>query len=85
MEKALNKKEQKALEDEQRKPMIENEHEFKQIKEMSLESHFSNIEDIPSRNSAILKALDDGYTQGEVSRYLGLSTAMVSKVFRSMR
>jgi len=24
--------------------------------------------DIPSRNSAILKALDDGYTQGEVFR-----------------
>ncbi|RLA63958.1 MAG: transposase, partial [Epsilonproteobacteria bacterium] len=31
----------------------------------------------------ILKALDDGYTQGEVSRYLSLSTAMVSKIFRS--
>jgi len=83
LEKPLNKKEQKALENEQRKPVIEDEHEFKQIKELTLESHFSDIEDISSRNTAILKALDDGYTQGEVSRYLSLSTAMVSKIFRS--
>ena len=39
--------------------------------------------EIASRNYAIIKALDDGYTQGEIARYLGLSTAMVSKVFRA--
>ena len=27
----------------------------------------------------------DGYAQGEVARYLGLSTAMISKVFRGER
>ena len=29
------------------------------------------------------KALEDGYTQGEVARYLGLSSAMISKIFRN--
>jgi len=41
--------------------------------------------ELASNNSAILLALDDGYTQGEVTRYLGLYTAMVSKVFRGVR
>ena len=34
------------------------------------------------RNRTILLAIEDGYTQGEIARYLGLSTAMVSKIFR---
>ena len=84
LEKPLNKKEQKALEAEQQKPIIQEEHTFKQAKEITLEKHFKDTNELASRNSAILQALDDGYTQGEVARYLGLSTAMVSKVFRGV-
>jgi len=85
LEKPLNKKEQKALETEQKKPIIQEEHTFKQAKEIPLKEHFKDTKVIASRNSAIIKALDDSYTQGELSRYLGLSTAMVSKIFREVK
>lgn len=83
LEKPLSKKEQRGLEAEQKKPIIQEEHEFKQTKEITLEDHFKDTQEIALRNSGILRALDDGYTQGEVARYLGLSTAMISKVFRA--
>ena len=85
LEKPLNKKEQHALQAEQKKPIIQEEHTFKQKKETSLARHFKDIQVIASRNSAILSALDDGYTQGEVARYLDLSTAMISKIFRGVK
>ena len=85
LEKPLNKKEQKSLEAEQKKPIVQEEHTFRQAKETALKEHFKDTKEIASRNSAILLALNDGYTQGEVARYLELSTAMVSKVFRGVK
>jgi len=84
LEQPLSKKEQQELEEEQKKKIVEKEHAFKQTKETSLKQHFKNSNDLPSRNSAILKALKDGYTQGEVARYLDVSAALVSHVFRSL-
>jgi len=84
LEKPLNKKEQKELEAEQKKKIVQKEHTFKQMKEKELDSHFKNNKDLASRNSAIIEALKDGYTQGEVSRYLDVSAALVSYVFRSL-
>lgn len=84
LEQPLNKKEQQELEEEQKKKIVEKEHEFKQVKEIPLGQHFKNSNDLLSRNSAILEALKDGYTQGEVARYLGVSAALISHVFRSM-
>jgi len=52
---------------------------------MSLAKHFKDSKEIVSRNSAILSALDDGYTQREVARYLGLSMVIVSKIFRGVK
>jgi len=63
---------------------VEKEYAFKQTKERSLKQHFKNSNDLPSRNSVILKALKDGYTQGEIARYLDVSAALVSHVFRSL-
>ena len=83
IDQASGPKEQKELEREQKKKIIEKEHEFKQIKEISLDKHFENSKNITSRNSAILKALDDGYGQAEIARYLGVSAALISHVFRS--
>ncbi len=83
--KPLNKKEKQALKAEQKKPIIQDEHTFRQAKEITLEKHFADSKELALRNSAILRVLDDGYTQGEVSRYLGLSTAMISKIFRGVR
>jgi DNA-binding NarL/FixJ family response regulator len=85
MEKPLSKKEQKELDAEQKKKIIQVEHEFRQSKELTLKEHFKDTKELSKRNSAIMTALDDGYTQGEVARYLGLSSAMVSKVFRDVK
>jgi len=84
LEKPLNKKEHEELEAEQKKKIVQKEHEFKQIKERTLDSHFKNNKDLPSRNSAIIEALKDGYTQGEIARYLGVSAALVSYIFRTL-
>ena len=83
LEKPLNKKEQRELEIEQKKPIIQKEHEFKQAKKITHENYFINVKEIELRNLAIIEALKDGYTQGEVARYLSLSTALISKIFRS--
>ena len=83
LEKPLNEKEQKELEEEQKKKIVQKDHEFKQIKELTLDEHFKNYKSLSERNIIILKALKDGYTQGEVGRYLTISPAMVSHVFRS--
>ncbi len=39
--------------------------------------------DLLSRNSAIIRALEDRYGQAEIARYLDLSAALISYVFRS--
>jgi REP element-mobilizing transposase RayT len=85
LEKRLSKKELGELESEEKKKIVQTEHEWRQEKEKTLEEHFENSKDLIKRNSAILRALDDGYTQGEVARYLSLSSAMVSKIFRGVR
>ena len=83
LERKLSKKELDELKAEEKKKIEQTEYGYRQIKRKKLKEHFENYQDIQERNSAILKALDDGYTQGEVARYLGLSSAMVSKIFRS--
>ena len=81
--KPLSPKEQKELEAEQKKKIVEEEHRFKQKKEIALEKHFENCEDIGSRNFAVMKALEDGYGQAEIARYLGVSAALISHIFRN--
>lgn len=82
LEKPLSPKEKKELEEERKKKIIETEHTLRESKGISLEKHFQDNNDIPSRNIAILRALEDGYGQAEIARYLGASAALVSHVFR---
>ena len=70
-------------ESEQKKKIVQKEHAFKQIKEKTLDVYFKDTNDLLSRNSAIMEAIKDGYTQGEVARYLDVSAALISHVFRS--
>ena len=83
LETTLTKKEKKVLEAEQKKKITHAEHEFRQEKEITLEKHFQNNIDFASRNSAIIRALEDGYGQAEIGRYLDLSAASISYVFRN--
>jgi len=85
LEKKLNKKELQDLETEEKKKIVQTEYEWRQEKEKTLKEHFEKSKDLIKRNSTILKALDDGYTQGDVARYLDISSAMVSKIFRGAR
>ena len=68
----------------QKKKITHTEHEFRQEKEITLEKHFQDNIDLLSRNSAIIRALEDGYGQAEIARYLDVSAALISYVFRSL-
>lgn len=83
LEKKLSKSELLELEEEKKKKIVQDEHKWRKEKTKSLKEHFENCKNIQERNKAVLKALDDGYTQGEVARYLRLSSAMISKIFRN--
>jgi len=85
LETQLSKKELKELETEQKKKIIHTEYEYRQEKDKTLQEHFKNAKDLATRNSAIMCALEDGYRQAEVARYLGISPAAVSKVFRGIK
>ena len=81
----LDKQELKELKTQQKKPAIQNEQRAVQIKMILLQDHFKDAKELTERNEAVMKALEDGYTQGEVARYVGLSAAMVSKIFTGLR
>lgn len=83
LEMALSKEELKELETQQKKKIIQTEYGFKQEKSSTLQEHFLDVKDIAERNSAIMHAIEDGYGQAEIARYLKISPAMVSKVFRN--
>ena len=85
LETQLSKRELKELEIEQKKKIIHTEHEFRQEKEKALHEYFKDAQELPKRNSAIMNALEDGYKQAEVARYLHISPAAVSKVFRGVK
>ena len=84
LETKLTKKELKELETEQKKKIIQKEHGLKQEKNKTLEEHFENVTELVSRNSAIMSALEDGYKQAEISRYLKLTPSAVAKVRKNM-
>jgi len=83
LEKPLSKQEQEELELEQKKDIVQTEHSYKQSKEVSLEKHFEKSDTKEKRNLAIIKALEDGYKQAEIARYLNVTPALVSYIFRS--
>ena len=47
-----------------------------------LEEHFKDADTIAKRNKAMIEALEDGYTQGALAQYLGVSRSLVSKVVK---
>jgi len=49
-------------------------------KQKPLSKHFKKIENLKDRNQKIMLALEDGYTQGEIGRYLGVTSALISQV-----
>ena len=49
-------------------------------KQKALLKHFKKIKNLKDRNEKIILALNDGYTQGEVGRYLGVTSGLISQI-----
>ena len=64
------------LKQEQQRKINVEEHQMKFHKEKTLEEHFFNDE----RNLAIFNAIDDGYTQASIARYLNLTPSAVYRI-----
>jgi DNA-directed RNA polymerase specialized sigma subunit len=54
-------------------------------KQQPLSKHFKKIKNLKDRNEKIMLALEDGYTQGEVGRYLGVTSALISQIKKSFK
>jgi DNA-binding NarL/FixJ family response regulator len=80
LEVALTEGELKELEIRQKKKIVQKEHNYGYDREKTLEEHFRNFKNREERNIAIMEALDDGYGQAEVARYLNITASAVAKV-----
>ncbi len=85
LEMVLSEDELKILEIEKSKKIIQEEYKFRQERSITIQEYFDNITTKEDRNRAILKALDDGYRQAQIAQYLNISSATVSKIFRSVK
>jgi hypothetical protein len=54
-------------------------------KQQPLEQHFKEIKNLQERNEKIILALKDGYTQGEIGRHLGVTSALVCHISRHLK
>ena len=84
LEMRLTQEELNKLQKEQNRKVIKTEHEYRYTKEKSLEEHFANCSTKDERNRAIINAIEDGYKQVEVARFLSISDSAVSKVVMAM-
>jgi len=80
LEIALSKDELKELTVRQNKKLIEKEHKYSYDKEITIEKHFESFTNKEERNRAIIKALDDGYRQAEIARYLKITASAIAKI-----
>jgi len=80
LEIALTEGELKELEIRQKKKIVQKEHKYGYDKEKTLKEHFGDYKNREERNIAIIEALDDGYGQAEVARYLDITASAIAKV-----
>ena len=82
LEMALTDGELKELEIRQKKKIVQKEYRYGYDKEKTLKEHFGDVKNKEERNKAIIKALEDGYTQAEIARYLRITASAIAKVRR---
>jgi len=78
LRKDLSKDELGALDDEKRKKITKDKKGPNQERSIPIADYFKDNSDKNERNKAMKKAYKDGYTQGEIARELGVSSALVS-------
>ena len=81
----LTKKDKDIIEQFQ-KEAIKYKHTPKRVEQkLRIEDYFSKEMTKEKRNEAIQKAIEDGFTQSEVARFLGLTNAAVSKILKKLK
>jgi len=81
----FTRKDLQQLKDEQKKIIIKKDNQITKEKSKSLKEHFKNKKDLLQRNQDVINAIEDGYKQSEIARYLKISPAMISKIFRGVK
>ena len=81
----LSDEETETLERERRKKITVENNTPVQERALSLELHFFGIQTKAERNTAILKAFEDGYTQSAIAVHLGVTPSLVSQVVKNLR
>jgi len=80
----LSQKDLTFLQDEQNKKIKKKDDKVVFSKSKSLQKHFINIENKEMRNKAIcFSYLEDGYSQIEIAKYLGLSKSSISMIIKN--
>ncbi len=82
LEMVLTDGELKELEIRQKKKIVQKEYRYGYDKEKTLKEHFGDVKNKEERNKAIIKALEDGYTQAEIARHLRITASAIAKVRR---
>ena len=80
LEIGLDEDELDALKILQKKKVVTVEHEYKALELTPLETIFQKAITKKERNSAIVKAVNEGYKHVEVAQYLKVNASMISKV-----
>ncbi len=79
----LNEDDLEILDKIQKQKTIVDEASVKFAYRKTLDEHFNKAQTKGKRNSAILNALKDGYTQALIAKQLGVSRSLISKVVKS--
>jgi REP element-mobilizing transposase RayT len=85
LELPLNEKELKELKNLQSKEIIKDGYKFKYKELKSLKEYLKDAKDKTQRDKAIMRALDDGYKQVEIAKYLELTPTAIAKIKKKYR
>jgi len=80
LEIALSEDELKVLQNEQKKKIVQVDHEYKPFELPEIETYFKVNMNKDERNIAIIKAIEDGYKQSLIAGFLGVSASTIVKI-----
>lgn len=85
LELELNDDELEALEKEKKRKIVIDEDRYIKIeRSVALEQHFKDINGKNDRDSAVLKAFKDGYTQTSIAKHLQVTPALICQIIKRM-
>jgi len=80
----LSRDELGALDDEKRKKVTQSKQGITLERDKALDTYFKNIQNKEERNLAMQAAYNDGYTQGQIAKFLDVSAALVSYAIKQL-